>query len=98
MSVRLWGRFAAVLILALCSPSVTHSQKSALHLTDEGRKAIVESVLAAGFAELHAKLEEPNILNNCLTPILNGEEVAFISTKNVKPGFFPKPRVYISSS
>ena len=90
MRVRLWRKVAAILILALYPSSVTHSQKVALRLTDEDRRAIVESVLADGFAELHAQLEKPNILNNCLTPILNDEEVAFISTKNIKPSFFPK--------
>ncbi|HEV2861004.1 MAG TPA: hypothetical protein VGX48_08365 [Pyrinomonadaceae bacterium] len=90
MSVRHWGQFAAILILALCSSPVTHSQKAALRLTDEDRRAIVESVVADGFAELHHKLEKPNILNNCLTPILNDEEVAFISTKGIKSSFFPK--------
>ncbi|SRR6266404_3203626 len=81
---------STLLLLALCVSTATHSQNTSLPLTDKDRKAIVQSVFNDGFDELNATLVTANILNNCLTPILNNQKVSFISTRNIESKFVPQ--------
>jgi hypothetical protein len=78
------------LVLVLSFLAAARERKPRLQLTDDDRKAIVESVFADGFEELNAVTSEPNILNNCPTLTLHNEAVAFISTKNIEGRFVPK--------
>jgi len=85
-------RAAAViaLIVALTLSAHGRERKLRLRLTDDDRKAIVESVFSDRFDELNAKTSKPNILNDCLHLVLNDETVAFISTNNIERRFVPK--------
>jgi hypothetical protein len=78
------------IISMYCFSTAAQTHQTRLKLTDKDKEAIVESVLADGFEELDARLEKPNILNNCSTLILGNERVAFISLKNIESRFGPK--------
>lgn len=78
------------LIVALTLFAQGRERKPRLQLTDDDRKAIVDSVFSNRFEELNAITSKPNILNECLHLVPNGETVAFISTSNIKRRFVPK--------
>lgn len=77
------------LLLVLFFLADARQSKPRLQLTDDDRKAIIESVFTDGFEELNAVTPEPSNLNNCLTLSLHNKTVAFISTKNIERRFVP---------
>ena len=92
MSIKNSNRIAAVValmvVLNLSAPGRERTRRPPL--TDDDKKAIVESVLSDRFGELNAATSKANILNDCLDLVLNDETVAFISIKNIEPKLVPK--------
>ena len=87
MSINSKRAAVIALIAALTLSAHGRERKLRLRLTDDDRKAIVESVYSDRFDELNAKTSKPNILTDCLHPVLNDETVAFISTNNIERRF-----------
>jgi hypothetical protein len=92
MSIKNSKRTATVIVLLLVLSLIAdgRGRKLRLQLTDDDKKAIVESVFSDRFEELNAITSKPSSLNDCLDLVLNGETVAFISTNNIEHRFVPK--------